>query len=101
MLDKICKMGRFNEKKASQYIGAILAAFSYMHSLDIVHRDLKCQNLVFDREGSEGRLQIIDFGESLMAQSGTEYTDFVGTIHYVSTPIPNNLICCLINVNQK
>ena len=86
MLDRISQMGSFSEKKASEYIGAILAAINYMHSLDIVHRDLKCDNLMFDRKGSSGRLQIIDFGESLMVQSGRKYADFVGTIHYVSTP---------------
>ena len=84
MLDRICEMGSFSEKKASQYVAAILAAINYMHSLDIVHRDLKCQNVVFSHKGSSGRLQIIDFGESLIVQSDKMYSNFVGTIHYVS-----------------
>ena len=84
MLDRICRMGSFSEKKASQYIGAILAAINYMHSLDVVHQDLKCQNMVFNKKGLAGRLQIIDFGESLVAQKQRVYTNFVGTIHYVS-----------------
>lgn len=83
MLDLICKMDHFSERKASQYVGAVLSAVSYMHSLDVVHRDLKCQNIVFDQHGPKGRLQIIDFGLSLMAQKGKKYNDFVGTIHYV------------------
>ena len=84
MLDRICKMGSFSEKKASENIRPILAAISYMHSLDIVHRDLKCQNLVFDKRGSTGRLQVIDFGESIRVFRKLQYNEFVGTIHYVS-----------------
>ena len=84
MLDRICKMGSFSEKKASENIRPILAAISYMHSLDIVHRDLKCQNLVFDKRGSAGRLQVIDFGESMRVFGHRQYNEFVGTIHYVS-----------------
>eukprot|EP01084_Bolivina_argentea_P172560 298929_1 len=45
MLEKIIKMKSFSERKASQYIRTILLAVNYMHSLNIVHRDLKAQNM--------------------------------------------------------
>eukprot|EP00485_Elphidium_margaritaceum_P001610 CAMPEP_0202689094 /NCGR_PEP_ID=MMETSP1385-20130828/4437_1 /ASSEMBLY_ACC=CAM_ASM_000861 /TAXON_ID=933848 /ORGANISM="Elphidium margaritaceum" /LENGTH=633 /DNA_ID=CAMNT_0049344181 /DNA_START=36 /DNA_END=1937 /DNA_ORIENTATION=+ len=84
LLDKIIRMAPFfSEKKASEYIRIILGAVSYMHSLNIVHRDLKAQNVVFDREGLGGCLKIIDFGDSKIIQPDRIYSEFVGTIHYV------------------
>ena len=83
MLDKIIRMKSFSESKASKYIRVILKCVAYMHSLDIVHRDLKAQNMVFDKIGADGVLQLIDFGDSKIVQEDKTYNEFVGTIHYV------------------
>ena len=83
MLDKIIRMKSFSERKASEYVRIILSAVGYMHDLDIVHRDLKCQNLLFDTEGRKGVLQLIDFGESKHICESSTYRECVGTPHYV------------------
>ena len=83
MLDKIIRMKSFSEKKASVYLHTILSGVHYMHSLGIAYRDLKATNMVFDKAGSEGVLQLIDFGDSQEVQDKSVYQDFVGTIHYV------------------
>ena len=57
--------------------------FPIFYRLGIAHRDLKCQNIVFDRPGKEGVLQIIDFGASEILEDHKEYNDLVGTIHYL------------------
>jgi len=49
----------FDEQTAKFYIACIVEAFGYMHSKQIVYRDLKPENLVLD---SEGYLKITDFG---------------------------------------
>lgn len=76
-------MKSFSEAKASDYIKIILQAVAYMHELDIVHRDLKAQNMVFDKHGKDGVLQLIDFGDSKHVKENETYNEFVGTIHYV------------------
>ena len=76
-------MKSFSEQKASNYIRIILSAVNYMHSLNIVHRDIKAQNMVFDKHGSQGLLQLIDFGDCKIIQEDEIYNEFVGTIHYV------------------
>lgn len=76
-------MRSFSEQKASNYIRIILSAVNYMHSLNIVHRDIKAQNMVFDTHGSKGVLQLIDFGDCKIIQEDEIYHEFVGTIHYV------------------
>ena len=56
-----------------------------MHKLHIVHRDLKCKNIVFDRPGKNGILKIIDFGESEYIQDDNAKDDkFCGSLHYLS-----------------
>eukprot|EP00485_Elphidium_margaritaceum_P001745 CAMPEP_0202694468 /NCGR_PEP_ID=MMETSP1385-20130828/8324_1 /ASSEMBLY_ACC=CAM_ASM_000861 /TAXON_ID=933848 /ORGANISM="Elphidium margaritaceum" /LENGTH=732 /DNA_ID=CAMNT_0049350321 /DNA_START=25 /DNA_END=2223 /DNA_ORIENTATION=- len=87
MLDKVIKMKSFSEQKAAELIRFILSAISYMHELNIVHRDLKAQNMVFDEKGPEGVLKIIDFGDSLCVEEEKTYAEFVGTIHYVPPEI--------------
>ena len=76
-------MSSFCEKKASNYVRIILSAVNYMHSLNIVHRDIKAQNMVFDTHGSKGILQLIDFGDCKIIKDDKMYNEFVGTIHYV------------------
>lgn len=41
MFDRIMERGSYTEKDASHLVGQVLGAVSYLHSLGIVHRDLK------------------------------------------------------------
>jgi len=87
LLDKIIKLKSFSERKASKYLKSVLSAVCYMHDLDIVHRDIKCQNLLFDVAGKDGVLQVIDFGESKQIDEGQTYYESVGTPHYMPPEI--------------
>jgi len=49
----------FNEPTARFYAASVCEGFDYMHSHDIIYRDLKPENLVLD---SKGYLKIADFG---------------------------------------
>jgi len=86
-LDKIIRMKSFSERKASKYIEVILSAVHYMHSMDIVHCDLKAQNLVFNKPGVDGVLQVIDFGEGQIVSDDETYNHSAGTPHYMPPEI--------------
>ena len=47
----------FNEPTARFYAASVCEGFDYMHSMDIIYRDLKPENLVLD---SRGYLKIVD-----------------------------------------
>lgn len=50
---------RFLSSTANFYTSEITLALEYLHSLSVVYRDLKPENLLLDRDG---HLKITDFG---------------------------------------
>ncbi|KAJ3077530.1 camp-dependent protein kinase catalytic subunit, partial [Quaeritorhiza haematococci] len=53
------RSGRFPNHVARFYAAQVVLAFEYLHSKDIIYRDLKPENLLLD---SRGNLKITDFG---------------------------------------
>jgi protein kinase X len=52
-------VGRFNNATGNFYTAEIVSALEYLHSLSIVYRDMKPENLLLDKEG---HIKITDFG---------------------------------------
>lgn len=53
------RAGRFSSETTLFYSAEIISALEYLHSISVIYRDLKPENLLLD---SEGHLKIIDFG---------------------------------------
>jgi len=52
LFNRIVEQGRFNEKSAAALFAQILLSMEYLHSLNIVHRDVKPENILYVKEGS-------------------------------------------------
>ena len=52
---------KFNEERCKFYAAELILAIEYLHSKDIIYRDLKAENILLD---SEGHIKITDFGLS-------------------------------------
>ena len=52
-------IGNLNNDEARFFGGTVAMMFEYLHTKDIVYRDLKPENLLIDREGY---LRLTDFG---------------------------------------
>jgi serine/threonine protein kinase len=59
MTRSLHKDKRFSEDKARMYLAEVLLALEDLHRRDIIYRDLKPDNIVFD---SEGHAMVTDFG---------------------------------------
>jgi serine/threonine-protein kinase len=61
----------------------ILEALRFAHRRDVIHRDIKPQNIIID---SEGRVKVTDFGiaRAGSASTMTEAGSIIGTAHYLS-----------------
>ena len=57
----LAKQKRFTEEVARMYLCEIILAIEYLHKHNIVFRDLKPDNVVFD---DEGHALLTDFGLS-------------------------------------
>ncbi|KAJ3039777.1 MAP microtubule affinity-regulating kinase 1 [Rhizophlyctis rosea] len=61
VLDYIVAHGRLREPEAKRFIVMILDALIHCHSMNVVHRDLKAENLLLSAENT---IKISDFGLS-------------------------------------
>ncbi|XP_063676221.1 hormonally up-regulated neu tumor-associated kinase homolog A-like [Bolinopsis microptera] len=61
LMTHICNNKRLSEQEAQKYTRQIISAVEYLHSMGIVHRDLKVENLLLDQHKN---IKIIDFGLS-------------------------------------
>ena len=83
--EMIREEGRIHPDVALRMTIRILAAVDHAHRNGIVHRDIKPQNILVDREG---RVKVADFGIARLKTSQTTQLDpngsAMGSVHYLS-----------------
>ncbi|CAJ1033571.1 Protein tyrosine kinase/Protein kinase domain/RIO1 family/Kinase-like/EF-hand domain pair, putative [Leishmania lindenbergi] len=85
LFDKIVDSQRFDEETARNYFQQLICAVHYCHQMNIVHRDLKAENLLL---GENNVLKVCDFGLSRYTKDGrfndheVLFTSLAGSIDY-------------------
>ncbi|MGN0046169.1 MAG: protein kinase, partial [Eggerthellaceae bacterium] len=78
----INERGAINERKVAQIGMEVCQALSVAHHMDIIHRDIKPQNIMIQ---PDGHVKVMDFGIARAKNSVKSRTSSVlGTAHYIS-----------------
>ena len=75
------KKGRLTFKEAVSIAIQVGRGIEAAHNKNIVHRDIKPQNIMIS---TEGKVKVMDFGIARAATSNTIHSDVMGSVHYSS-----------------
>lgn len=78
----IQQRGAINQRKAAEIGAQVCQALTVAHNQDIIHRDIKPQNIMVQPDGN---VKVMDFGIARAKNSVNDKTSAVlGTAHYIS-----------------
>lgn len=73
-LDQVLSRYTLTDPEQRQILTGILRGLAHLHSIPIIHRDLKAANVLMDRDGNGSWLPVIaDFGLSRMVDADVSY----------------------------
>ncbi|XP_037693073.1 serine/threonine-protein kinase 17A [Choloepus didactylus] len=79
----------FKEKDVQRLMRQILEGVCFLHVHDVVHLDLKPQNILLTSGSPLGDIKIVDFGLSRIMKNSEELREIMGTPEYVAPEILN------------
>lgn len=86
MLDYIISHGRLRERVARKFARQIGSALDYCHKNNVVHRDLKIENILISQTGN---IKIIDFGLSNLYDPIHHLSTFCGSLYFAAPELLN------------
>jgi len=96
VFDRLLKLKRFSEQEVVSIATQALRAIAYIHSKNIIHRDIKAENFLYSIDprtilgssnhlGQVPQIKLIDFGLAVRLRSDNEVlTSVVGSAHYLA-----------------
>lgn len=79
--DYIQKKGKLTPKEVIGITLQVCAGLEAAHGNNIIHRDVKPQNIIISKEG---KVKVTDFGIAKATSSNTISTNVMGSVHYTS-----------------
>jgi len=86
LFDRVSQRRVFTQKDASTALRQMLLAVNYIHSHNVVHRDLKLENFLYESPDSS-HLKLIDFGFSKVWKPNTRMAQSCGTLGYIAPEV--------------
>lgn len=75
------KKGQLSFKEATSIAIQVARGIEVAHSKEIIHRDIKPQNVIIS---TEGKVKVTDFGIARAISSNTISAEVMGSVHYAS-----------------
>lgn len=73
-----------DEPLASYIFRQVVSALTYLHSLNILHRDIKDENIILNEHF---HVKLIDFGSATFLAPNHSFSTFCGTMEYCSPEV--------------
>jgi len=86
LFNRIVDRGQFPEKEAQELFSQILLSMEYLHNMNIVHRDVKPENILYCLQESND-IKLIDFGYAGIWAPDKPLTGLCGTPDYVAPEV--------------
>ena len=84
IFDLLSSEGRLEEARAGEYFSQLVEAVSHCHSLGVIHRDLKLENILL---GQDGRIKLSDFGLARLVRPEERLYGICGTPSYIAPEV--------------
>ncbi|MGB7442053.1 MAG: WG repeat-containing protein [Coleofasciculaceae cyanobacterium] len=84
LAQELAEVGAFDETKIRQLLKSLLPVLEFVHSHQVIHRDVKPENII--RRRQDGQLVLVDFGaaklmtETALLETGT----MIGSLKYAA-----------------
>lgn len=83
-LSKVITNTTMLEHDIANFCKEILEGIQFLHQRDIIHRDIKSDNIVLSMDG---RIKITDFGFCTVVEDGEKCNDMLGTPHWMAPEV--------------
>lgn len=90
MLEMILSVGRLNERVTKFLVTQILVALKHLHSQNIVHCDLKPENVLLSSDAEFPQVKLCDFGFARIIGEKSFRRSVVGTPAYLAPEVLRN-----------
>lgn len=84
IFDHLAENGPMKELEAARVFTQLVSAVQYCHSMGVVHRDLKAENVLLDKDMN---IKLADFGFSNRYEEGNPLTTWCGSPPYAAPEV--------------
>ena len=87
LFEQVRKKGSLTESVSAVICKQLFSALSYLHENNIVHRDIKAENILLENPDDFVNIKIVDFGAATHFDEKSDLTEMVGTTYYISPEV--------------